>query len=181
MNKISINGVLTKKDAVYNQNQAYSLSVERKSGTVDTLLVLSPDAGLLEGPVHIEGKLHAEYIHGIGVPAAIIPDTVVPGEADGSSEAEITGILKEKPKCRTTKSGLGVASIRIVTEEGTIPVLLWGGNAANAEKLFDAGDLVGAAGRLQSREYPDRQKVVHTTYELSARGLERMDGENNQA
>lgn len=181
MNNIIANGILTKGDTVrqcdmkYNEKQVYTLDVGRNSNIVDHLLVLSPDENLPEGPVQIKGKLHAEYIHYVGgVPVVIIPDVVKSSTNDRYSLVELTGILKTKPKAHNTKSGVAIASVLLDTNEGTVPVLLWGSNATKGEKNFEIGDLVKVTGRLQSREYPDKQKNIHTTYELSSRKIEKI-------
>lgn len=174
MTKININGILTKTKDKCIHKQVYTLEVTRRSGTVDTLLVLSEKDDLPEGTVRIEGNLHASvsYIHSIKcVPVVIFPDVVEPDENNGYSMSEVIGTLKEKPKCRKIKNGLSLASVLIKTEDGPIPVLVWGDKAEEAEKNLKAGDLVKAEGRLQSRTYPDRKKEWHTTYELSSKGL----------
>lgn len=179
MNKIMVNGILVKGDTVrqcdlrYNGKQVYTLTVTRKSDRVDHLLVLSPDENLPEGPVCIKGNLHAEYIHYLNsVPVVIFPDLVKPDRSNGYSETELTGIVKAKPKARMTKSGLAITSVLLNTEDGPVPILLWGKNATDAEEMLEAGDVIKVMGRLQSREYPDKKKNNRTTYELSARKFE---------
>lgn len=172
MNQIKVNGILAKTEHKYAGRQGYELAVKRKSGTVDTLLVLSEKEDLPEGPVYVEGTLHASYIHSIGrVPVTIFPDTVEPGEDTGYSKSEITGVLKDKPKCRTTKGNYKIASAVVLTDDGPVPVLAWNERAVEAESL-NPGDRVRAEGRLQSRQYPDKNREWHTTYELSSRGFE---------
>lgn len=176
MNTIVVNGILTKGDTVrgydvkYNEKQVYTLAVTRRSGTIDTLLVLS-DEELQEGLVMVEGHLHAEYIHHIGhVPVVIIADHVKSDEDNGYCMIELIGPLKKKPTLRSTNSGLAIASGILNTDDGPIPVLFWGSNATNAEQVLDADDRIKVIGRLQSRKYPDRKKNWHTTYELSTSG-----------
>lgn len=178
MNKIVVNGILKRDGKEYAAGHAYRLDVARKSGTVDSLLVLHPDNTLPEGPVAITGKLKSEYIHGLGVPAYIAPDTVTAvteNEAAGVSEASVTGTLKAVPKCRkcrNTHNAKVIASILLKTEDGTIPVILWGNSAKKAEDKFRAGDTVTVTGRMQSREYSDKKGGRHTTYELSSYRVE---------
>lgn len=177
MNKIQTNGLLVKTGKVYNDKHVYTLTVKRKSDTVDSLLVLSEQDQLPEGSVHVEGEIHAEYIKGVGVPPFICPDSVMAGEDDGSSHAELMGIVKKKPECRKTKSGISLATVVLDTEAGPIPVLLWGVNAKKSE-AFEPGDCLKVAGRLQSRDYPDRHKVWHTAYELSTKDCEVCSSDN---
>lgn len=180
MNKITVGGILRHGEKKYAPGYEYHLDVTRKSGTVDSLLVLSPDENLPEGGVTITGKLRSEYIHGVGVPAFIVPDIVEPADEEkynGLSEAVVTGTIKSDPKCRATYSAKSITSILLRTEEGMIPVLLWGGNAKKAEKDFKAGDRITVTGRMQSREYPDKNKVRHITYELSGSKAEMAEDE----
>lgn len=173
MTKITANGVLTKTEERYAGRFAYRFAITRKSGTVDTLLVLSETGNLTEGPVKIEGSLHASYIHAMKcVPVVIYPDNVKTDEDNGYSESEVTGTLKETPVCRKTKGGFSIASVLIITDDGPVPVLVWGEKAEEAVNTFKAGDKVSARGRLQSREYPSRDGNSHVTYELSSKGLE---------
>lgn len=175
MNTITISGILKRGDRKYAQGHEYHLDVSRKSGTIDSLLVLHSDENLPEGLVTITGKLRAEYIHGLGVPAYIAPDTIEvleEQELAGQSEAIVTGVLKSDPKCRNTHTSKVIASVLLRTEEGMIPAILWGGNARKAEDNLKAGDTITVIGRLQSREYPDKKGVKHTTYELSASKVE---------
>lgn len=168
MNEIKVNGLLSRDDVKYNQKWAYHLAVPRMSGTVDTLLVLSEEENLPEGPVQVKGHMHAEYIHGLGVPITIIPDTVRKDENNGLSEASLSGSVRKLPSYRKTKSGMPVLSVMLDTEEGPMPVLLWNHNAEKAKDL-QPGDMIQVSGRLQSRNYPDRKKNWHTTYEVSSR------------
>lgn len=176
MNKIEVYGNLTKTDKKYVPGYVYELAIRRKSGTIDTIMVISPESGLMEGSVHITGHVRSEYIHGVGVPVFIVPEMIEAGtEESGFSETVVTGTLKDVPKCRSTKSGKAVATILVITEEGTIPTLLWGGNATSTAETYKAGDRIRVTGRMQSREYPDKKGNIHTTYELSASRIEKEE------
>lgn len=172
MNKITINGILRKGNARYNPGHVYWLDVTRKSGTVDTLLVLSPDAGLTEGSIRITGHMAAEYLKEFGVPVYIVPEAIEECNEDNVSEAVITGILKDNPLCRKTHGGKSITSLRIKTDKGQIPAILWGSTATDAANTFHAGDMVKVTGRLQSREYPSKKGGSRTTYELSGNNIE---------
>lgn len=174
MNKVEVNGMLRKGTHAYESGSLYWLDVTRKSGTVDTLMVLSPDDGLTEGSVNMSGTLKAEYINGVGVPVFIVPESVVIGKDDGHSETVVTGVLKKRPECRKTHGGKLIASILVNVDGSQVPVILWGTTARNAEKTLNSGDMVKVSGRLQSREYTDRKKNQrHTTWELSATSIEK--------
>lgn len=181
MNQIKISGVLKKGDRKYPQGQLYWLDVTRRSGTVDTLMVLSADEDLEEGEVTISGVLKSDFIYSVGVPAFIMPEIVEPGSEEGVSEAVVTGRLKKDLEVRVTgkhkdanpkKKPMDLCNVLVVTEDGQIPVLLWEGLARSAAKKFKAGDEVKVTGRLQSRSFMDRKREHHTTYELSAFAIE---------
>lgn len=176
-NSITACGIL-KRDSAGREAMGgylYWLEVERKSGTADTIMVVSGDGGLPAGKVSVTGRLHAEYVHGMGVPAAILADSVDMSEHMPMSRACLTGQLKAEPYVRDTRRGHAVATLLIATEDdGQVPVLLWDGNARAAAGDFHAGDVLLVSGRMQSREFQDRKGVRHTTYELSAWNAERM-------
>lgn len=176
MNDSVISGILKKGDKDYPQGCLYMLDVPRRSGTVDSLMVLSHTPDLMEGPVTITGHVKAEYIHKIGVPVYIVPEKIEPAEETGPSKTTVTGRLKEDPVCRKTKQGKAVSTILLVTNDGTVPVLLWGKRAETAPEKFKAGDMLTASGRLQSRDYPDKKGGARTTYELSATSVELSGG-----
>lgn len=181
MSEIKIKGTLKAGDKKYGPGHEYLLEVARKSGNIDTLLVLiKPDGDeqIPTGPVSITGSLKAEYIHGLGVPAYIAPehiDAISEEElkAGPVSEAVVTGRIKSDIKCRKTRGDKIIASMLLKTEDGMIPVILWGGNAKKAEANFKAGMSVTITGRMQSREYPNpKGEGMRTTYELSAVRME---------
>lgn len=172
MTEITISGNLRRGEGEYDSGKVYWLDVARKSGTVDTLMVLSPKEDLITGDVHIKGQIKAEFIKGMGVPTFIVPESVEAGEADGVSEAVIEGTLKNVPKCRSTSKAKIITTIIIKTDEGHIPVILWGSVAKRAERSFQAGIRLKVMGRIQSREYPDRKGNKRTAYEVSATKVE---------
>lgn len=177
MNKITINGILKKGNVRYAPGYVYWLDVTRKSGTVDKLLVISPDDGLMEGSVYITGHMAARYLKDLGVPVYIVPETVEECTDSNLSEAVITGILKKDLVCRNTHKGKCITTLHLKTDDGQIPAILWGSTAMDAVNTFHAGDMVKVIGRLQSREYPDKKRCKHTTYEISGHTIEAFDGE----
>lgn len=170
MNEVKIHGDLRRGDETCAPGHVYWLDVKRNSGVTDTLLVLSPDDSLPTGSVHIRGYLKAEYICNMGVPVFIVPVEVTEGISDGVSETVITGTLKKAPKCKETRlQNKILAKFMLITENGPVPVLAWNSVAKKAEETMKPGDNVKVVGRMQGREYPDRNGEWHRTYELSAR------------
>lgn len=189
MNRIRVSGNLTNCNEKHVLGYRYSLEVVRRPGAKrgqpakDTLMVLSRDPDLLEGDVLITGSLEAVYMKGFGVPVFIVPESV---EAAGSgtmkdkrgqdlSESVITGTVKEKPACRKTRTGKPIANVRVMTDKGPVPVVLWDKKAEEAPGIYDAGDVVQVRGRLQSREYPLKKGGKRTTYEVSSSRVEILE------
>lgn len=177
MNQIKVNGNLRKGDGQYELGHVYWLDVARKSDTVDTLMVISPEDNLIEGNVCVKGHMKAAWIKDMGVPVFIVPESVEAAENDGTSEAIVTGTVKRDLVLRKTHGGRQIVTLLLVTDEGQIPVLLWNGTAKNAVSRYKAGDKVRIKGRLQSRTYKSRKTNDKTTYELSAGRIDPVKGE----
>lgn len=93
----------------------------------------------------------------------------------------IEGFVCKKPVIRQTPLGRTIADLFIAVNRhggsAYIPVILWGGNAANAKNL-NIGDKLRFDGRFQSREYMkavDGQAVTFTAYEMSASKVTLLD------
>lgn len=169
MNNIEVIGTLRDGEKEYKQGHLYLLDAPRKSDTIDTLMVFANEE-LPVGPVKVTGKLQSGYIHKVGVPTYILPETIEALESvDALSDASITGTLKKDPVCRQTKKNKNICTILVVTDDGTVPVLLWGDVAKEAPEKYRAGDRLNVRGRLQSREYPGKDEGKRTAWELSAR------------
>lgn len=174
MNRCRIQGILTKTDKTYNSDFLYELKAPRVSGFIDTVLVLSPDPDLPEGDVLLKGTIKSKWLPDLGMPVYVVPDEVAPGSGEVLSRAAVVGRIKEDPVCRTVggkKEGQRerlVTSVLLLTEDGPIPVTFWEKNARKLSERHKAGDVITAAGRLQSRQYLGRDGKLHTTYELSA-------------
>lgn len=80
----------------------------------------------------------------------------------------IMGNLGAKPELRYTKSGTGVTTLRVATNESYTDsegqkqdktewhsVVVWGKTAENCEKYLDKGRTVLVEGKLQTREWED--------------------------
>lgn len=163
-----------KTDKTYNSDFLYELKAPRASGFIDTVLVLSPDPDLPEGDVLLKGDVKSKWLPGLGMPVYVVPDEVEPGQGEILSRAAVVGRIKEDPVCRTVggkKEGQRerlVTSTLLLTEDGPIPVTFWEKNARKFSERHKAGDVITAAGRLQSRQYSGRDGSLHMTYELSA-------------
>lgn len=171
MNQTKVCGNLRDGGTEYAPGHLYWLDVERKSGAVDTLMVLSPGEKLPEGQVQVTGRICSEYIHGVGVPVFIVPASVEPGGDGGSSEACVHGTLKKDPVLRKTSKGTDISSVLLMTEDGPVPTVLWGGPARKVVKTLKKGSPLHVNGRLQSRTFPLRRGGTRTTWELSVGSL----------
>lgn len=170
MNKIEVIGTMKDGEKDYKPGHLYLMEAPRKSGNIDTLMVLSKEKLLIpEGTVKLTGHMVADYIAGIGVPVYIVPESIVQVPSEVYSEGTATGTLKADPVCRKTKKEKSICTIIIITEDGPVPTLLWGDNASEAPGKYKAGDTLTVTGRLQSREFPGKKGGTRTTYELSAR------------
>lgn len=187
MNRIRISGTIARDDGTFGKESEnlYWLDVRRNSGTVDRLMVFA-DGDVPEGDVTVEGTLKAAYRKGVGVPAFIEAENVVPAREgeQGTNDAAVTGVLKEDPVCREKERKDGgspdrpgpryLSSIVLKTESGPIPVVLWGVTAKKAAEQLHAGDRITATGRMQSRRYRTKDGRRRTAYELSASSLKKV-------
>lgn len=168
MSKIEIIGTLRDGGKDYKPGHMYLLDAPRKSDTVDTLMVFASEE-LPEGPVKVTGTIRAEYIRDIGVPTFIVPEKIETLDGvEPLNDVSLTGSLKKVPVCRKTKKEQNISTVLLVTDDGTVPVLLWGDTAKEAPDKYKAGDRLTVRGRLQSREYPAGESRK-TVWELSAR------------
>jgi single-strand DNA-binding protein len=99
----------------------------------------------------------------------------------------LIGRLTKDVELRTTNTGKSVASITLAVERGYvnaagekevdyIPVILWEKNAENAAKYLAKGRLVAAEGRIQTRNYEDKDgKKVYVTEVVATEMLRYLD------
>ena len=91
----------------------------------------------------------------------------------------IMGRLTADPELRHTLAGVPVCTFRVAIsrdfkdkdgERGTdfMPVVCWRSTAEFASRYFRKGQLVVVKGRLQNREYTDKQDNKHTITEIIA-------------
>lgn len=97
------------------------------------------------------------------------------------NEATIIGHLGGHPDLRYTANGQPVVSMRIATNEKWKDaqgqkqqrtewhtVVVWGGLAKTCAEYLSKGDQVLARGRMQHREWTDKENVKRTTCEIVA-------------
>lgn len=90
----------------------------------------------------------------------------------------IMGRLTKEPELRTTQSGISVASFTLAVDRGFkkegeqsadfINIVAWRGTAEFVSKWFTKGQLVAVSGRLQTRNYKDRDGNNRTATEVVA-------------
>ena len=99
-----------------------------------------------------------------------------------SNNCSFIGRLGDDPIKRFTQTGTPVTNIRIAVNEVLgrdaagnpiktttwIPVVLWRGLAENTAQYCKKGHNVGVSGRMQNREYTDRDGIKRTVTELVA-------------
>lgn len=91
----------------------------------------------------------------------------------------IMGRLTKDPELRYTNSQKAVASFTLAVDRDYspqggdkqtdfIPCVAWSGTAEFVEKWFHKGDLACVTGRLQMRDWTDREEKKHTVAEVVA-------------
>jgi single-strand DNA-binding protein len=95
------------------------------------------------------------------------------------NKAILVGRLGRDPEVRYTSSGQAVANFSMATDETYKDragerqkrtewhkIVVWGKQAEIAQKYLHKGSLIYLEGRLQSREYTDREQNKRTSYEI---------------
>ena len=106
----------------------------------------------------------------------------------------IMGRLVADPELRTTTQGHSVCSFRIACDRGYvqqgqerqadfIDIVAWRQQADFVSKYFQKGSMIAVDGRLQTRQYQDKQGSKRTAVEVVANnisfaGAKRQDGQN---
>lgn len=101
----------------------------------------------------------------------------------------IIGNLGRDPELRYTQSGSAVANLNIATNETWTDknnekqertewhrVVVWGRQAENCEKYLEKGRQVYVEGRLQTREWQDKEGVTKYTTEIVAQTVQFLSG-----
>lgn len=106
----------------------------------------------------------------------------------------IMGRLVADPELRTTPAGYGVCTFRMACDRSHvqqgqerqadfIDVVAWRQSAEFVSKYFKKGGLIAVEGRLQTRQYRDKQGSNRTAVEVVANnisfaGAKRQDGQS---
>lgn len=103
-------------------------------------------------------------------------------------ELTLTGRLAAKPELRYTSSGQSVTNFsvysnqRFTNKQGEVVkknkrtrVVVWGKQAENACQYLDRGRKIFLKGTPQTREWTDREGVVHQIEEVKASFIEYLD------
>ncbi len=101
----------------------------------------------------------------------------------------LVGHLGRDPETRYTGSGQAVANFSIATDESYKNkagekqkrtewhrIILWGKQAEIAQKYLTKGALIFVEGRIQSREWEDKEKEKHTSFEIVATNFRMLGG-----
>ena len=94
----------------------------------------------------------------------------------------IIGRMVKDPELKTTNSGKSVCSFRIANDSGYkdasgqsqtnwLDVTAWGKTAEFVCKYFPKGALIAIDGRLQTRQYQDKNGQNHTAVEIVAQNV----------
>lgn len=94
----------------------------------------------------------------------------------------IMGRLVKDPELKTTNSGKSVCSFRIANDSGYkdasgqsqtnwLDVTAWGKTAEFVCKYFQKGSLIAIDGRLQTRQYQDKNGQTRTATEIVANNV----------
>lgn len=96
------------------------------------------------------------------------------------NEATLVGRLGKDPDHRTTANDMSVCSLWMATSDFTQKdgervehtqwhsIVVWGNQADACNKFLKKGSMVFVKGRIQSREYDDREGVKRKQYEIIA-------------
>ena len=91
----------------------------------------------------------------------------------------IQGRMKAKPDLRQTKNGTSVAQATLAVQRSRkdpngeyptdwIDVVFWGKTAEHAAKWFGKGDMAIVSGRLESRDWEDKNGQKRRSWEIQA-------------
>jgi len=175
---------------IFNEKfYSFKLDVERSSGAVDSLYVLTSERTLgafpIEGCfVEVIGRISSHSIKFGDIPRlliAVFARDIKPGEVHGKNEVHIVGTISREATPRVTPKGRDIADFTIEThrrygKRDLVPAIAWG-RTAKWFGTLPVGSRIDISGRLQSREYTKYydefdeygvQKVeVRTIYEVS--------------
>lgn len=107
------------------------------------------------------------------------------------NKAVLIGRLTKDPEVRTTASGIKTASFTLAVdrnyknsdgerETDFIPIVTWRGAAELAEKYLTKGKQLAVSGRIQTRNYEDKEGNRRFVTEVVADELQFLSSVNNQ-
>ncbi len=115
------------------------------------------------------------------------------GRSRGLNKVQIIGYLGRDPEMRFTQSGTPVTNMRVAVSNSWqgrdgeqrertewFTVVAWGRLAEIANEYLATGRQVYIEGRLETREWQDREGNDRTTTELVARELLMLGGRDNE-
>lgn len=102
--------------------------------------------------------------------------------SEGLNEVRLIGNLGQDPELRHTQSGQAVMSLRIATNESYFDkqanerkervewhsIVVWGPRAEGLNKFLAKGSRIHVAGRLQTRQWEDKEGIKRSTTEVVA-------------
>ena len=116
------------------------------------------------------------------------------GRSRGLNKVQIIGNLGRDPELRFTQDGTPVANFTVAVNESWrsqggeqrertewFRVVAWRGNAEVANQYLRRGNRVFIEGRLQTREWQDREGNDRTTTELVVRDMIMLGGRQDDA
>lgn len=196
MNKIALNGMITSEPVfsreIYGEKfYEFEFQSERKSGTIDTLIVLASEIMLrpVGEQAKIIGEIRTYNIHEedrnrlhICVFARDILD--YDSEYD-ENFVELDGFICKPPIYRETPLKREIADVLLACnrpygKSDYVPTIAWGRNARRVGNM-EVGTHIRVIGRLQSREYTKRyengSEELKVAYEVSVSEIKEVKEE----
>ncbi len=106
----------------------------------------------------------------------------------------LVGYLGRDPEKRFTGGGQAVANFTIATDESYKDkngekqkrtewhrIIVWGKQAEIADQYLKKGSLIFVEGRIQSREWQDKEGQKRTSFEIIANNFRMLDGNKDSA
>jgi single-strand DNA-binding protein len=106
----------------------------------------------------------------------------------------LVGRLGRDPETRFTSGGQAVANFSVATDETYKDrngerqkrtewhkIVVWGKQAEIAQKYLKKGSLIFIEGRIQSREWQDKQEQKRTSFEIVATNFRMLGGRGDAA
>ena len=165
----------------------FPLSVQRLSGTVDTINIIVRQ-GILKSllveekeKIHILGELRSfnnKSGRGNRLVITVFAQAMELCSGEDRNQIHLCGTLCRKPGFRKTPMGREICDMMLAVNRkygrsDYLPCIAWGRNAGRAARL-DVGDSLCLTGRIQSRKYMKAEEdgvTEKTAYEVSVTEL----------